>query len=309
MSRMLAFAIMIALVLASVACAQGLGTISFPGLGSLGENVTVEPFVQAGFQRVGSNMNLPVAAEGTIAGLLQIDELDISMKDANFWTGTVGGTIKAGKLISLFASAGGSLNRTFIVSGEIPISLGQFGRQPTVDFKASQMTMWYAQGGVGLGPLLLGLYGDHYGIEVGEPRIGSTPLANQTLRADVITTTFAPYIGFALPASNGLLMVLYSPLAQSNTTLALRTSSSNLAQLQYTWNKPGNLISCNFQYNIEPTKDSSLGLWAGYLYMSIRGNAQLDYQNSTLGISRQRDVTATMTKDVIQGGVMMGFTF
>jgi hypothetical protein len=178
-----------------------------------------------------------------------------------------------------------------------------------VDFNASQMNMWYAQGGVSLGPVLLGLYGDHFGIEVGEPRIGSAPLANKTLRADVISTTLAPYIGFAVPASNGLLMVIYSPLAQSNTTLVLRTSSTNLAQLQYKWNKPGNLISCNFQYNIEPMKGASLGLWAGYLYMAIRGNAEVDYQNSTLGISRQKDVTATMTKDVIQGGLMMGLTF
>jgi hypothetical protein len=43
--------------------------------------------------------------------------------------------------------------------------------------------------------------------------------------------------------------------------------------------------------------------------MDIRGNAQLDFQDSTLGISRQRDVTATMTMYVIQGGLMVGLTF
>jgi hypothetical protein len=309
MKKLLVPIVVSILFLASAACAQDLRQVGLPGLASLLKDLAVNPYVQVGFQRVGSNMNLPVGAEAPTPGLLQIEEMDISLKDANFWTGTAGVSIKKGELLSLFGSVGGSLKRTFIVSGEIPVSLGATGGQPTVDFDASQLGMWYAQGGVSLGPILLGLYGDHFGIEVGEPRIGSVPSANQTLRGDVITTTLAPYIGFAIPASNGLLTVIYSPLASSATTLVLRTSQSDLAQAQYKWNKPGNFLSCSFQYNATPIDDFSFGLWSNYTYMDVHGNAQLDFQNSTTGVSRQKEVTATMTKYILQGGVMLGMTF
>ena len=283
MKKLLVLLLISISVFAATALAQGLSQIGIPGLANPADDVTVIPYAQVGFQRVGSNINLPIRWEGPIAGLLQIDQMDIALQDTNLWTGTAGVTFKKGEMLSLFGSVGGSLPRTVAVSGEIPVGLGPIGSQPTVDFTASQISMWYAQGGVSLGPILLGLYGDHFGIEVGEPRIGSRPLNNQTLRGDIITTTLAPFIGFTVPASNGLLTATYSPLAQSNTTLVLRTSTRNVTQLQYTWNKPGNLFTCNFQYTIEPMKGSSLGLWAGYLYMEIRGHAELDYRNSTQG--------------------------
>jgi hypothetical protein len=169
--------------------------------------------------------------------------------------------------------------------------------------------MWYAQGGVGLGPVLLGLYGDHFAITVGDPRRGSVPLDNQTLRGDVMSTTLAPYIGFAIPAAGALFTVMYSPLATSNTTLVLRTSDQDLAQVQYKWNKPGNFVSSSFQYNMAPVCAVALGVWANYTWMDVRGNAQLDFQDSTLAISRQKEVTAIMTKYVLQGGCTLGITF
>lgn len=309
MKKLLTAVMTMGLIFASLVSAETSAGFAVPGFGALTEDLTVNPFVQAGFQRIGSNMNLPVDAEGPIAGLLQVGKVDLSLKDANFWTGTAGATVKAGKLFSMFASIGGSLNRPFVVSGEIPIALGPIAGEPVVDFTTSKLSMWYAQGGVGLGPILLGLYGDHFGVEIGDPRRGSVPLANQTLRGDVISTTLAPYIGFGMEASNALLTVIYSPLATSNTTLVLRTSDRDLAQAQYKWNKPGNFLSCNLQYNTTPVNGSSFGAWANYSLMDIRGNAELDFQDSTLGISRQRDVTATMTMYVIQGGLMLGLTF
>jgi len=308
MKKLLSCAVVFSLICTSIACAQGVAGLSLPGFGGLPENVTVNPSVQVGFQRVGSNISLPVGAE-LQAGLLQVESLEISLKDANLWAGTAGATVKAGELLSFFASVGGSLNRPFVVSGEIPVRLGPIGRQPTIEFTSSKMGSWFAQGGVGLGPILLGLYGDHFAIEVNDPRRDSVPLDNQTLRGDVITTTLAPFIGFVVPASNGLFTIMYSPLAMSNTTLVLRTSSQDLAQVQYKWNKPGNLLSCSFQYNMAPVNSVSLALWGGYTWMDVRGNAELDFRNATSDVSRQKDVTATMTKYVLQGGVTAGINF
>lgn len=309
MKKLTAPIILLSLLMVSVACAQDLGGISIPQLGDLTKDITVDPYVQAGFQHVGSNLNLPINAQGAIAGLLQIDQMDISLKDANLWAGAVGVNIKAGKLLSLFGSAGGSLNRTFVVSGAMPVSLGPLIRQPILDFDASHLNMWYAQGGIGLGPILLGLYGDHFGIELSDPRRNGVPLNNQTLRADFLTVTFAPYIGFAMPAQNSLFTIIYSPFARSNTTVALRTSAASMAQLEYTWDKPGNLVSCTYQYNMTPMGGMTVGLWGNCAYMDVRGNATLNYVDSTTGASSERPVTATMTKYMVQGGLSLALDF
>jgi hypothetical protein len=63
----------------------------FPTMLSLAENVKVNPYAQVGYQWVGSNLNLPIQAEGPNQPLF-IDQMDISLIDANFWSGVVGFT-------------------------------------------------------------------------------------------------------------------------------------------------------------------------------------------------------------------------
>ena len=279
------------------------------GASTIFQDAKIKPYVQVGFTFLGSNINVPVEGESPVAGLLQVGQIDLSMQDANFWTGIVGATVTLKKIFTVFGSAGGCLNRQFIVSGIVPLSLGQVTGQPVIDFDTSNLNMWFAQGGIGLGPILLGLYGDHFAVQVGDPRRGSEPLANQTLRGDVLTSTLAPYVGFALPAGGGLFTVIYSPLALSDMTLVIRTSQSDLAQAKYTWNKPGNLLSCGFEYNTEFPTGWYTGVWANYSYMWLRGEAQLDFQDSTVGYSRQREVTASMTKNALQLGITAGLSF
>jgi hypothetical protein len=258
---------------------------------------------------MGSNMSLPISAEVPVAGLLQIQTLDIAMKDANFWTGTVGFTATSGKLFSLFASVGGILPRQFVVTGEVPISLGGFGVSPTIDFTGSNAQSWFAQSGLGLGPVLLGAYWGNFELIVADPRQGSVPLANQSLRGDVITSTVAPYIGLALPVSCALATVIYSPLAYSDTTMVLRTSQADLGQLQYKWNRPGDFVSATVQFNPAPIGAVNFGLWANYTWMRVIGDANLEFQDATIGLTRQKTVTASVTQFVTQGGLTLGINF
>lgn len=310
MKKILIFALLFGLSYASMASAQGLGGLSLPSLGSFTENVKVNAYAQAGFMHMGSNMRLPISAEGPVAaGLLQIETLDIAMKDANFWTGTVGFTAKSGELLSLFASVGGILPRQFVVTGEVPISLGGSGASPTIDFTGSNAQSWFAQSGVGLGPVLLGAYWGNFELIVADPRQGSVPLANQTLRGDIVNTTFAPYFGFALPVSCALATVIYSPWAWSNTTLVLRTSQADLAQLQYKWNKPGDFLSATVQFNPAPVGSINFGLWGNYTWMRVIGDADLEFQDATAGVTRQKTVTANVTQYVTQGGITLGINF
>jgi hypothetical protein len=277
------------------------------------KNVKVNPYAQVGFQWVGSNLNLPVENQEVVAGApgsLAIGALDISLKDANFWAGIVGLNIVANKKYSLFGAAGGFLNRPFITSGTVPVSLDGLSASTTLEFTNTNVESWFIQTGIGLGPVLFGLYWDHFAFVLSEPRTGAGPIANQTLRGDLLSKTFAPFVGIALPVSQAMLTVTYSPFAYSNTALALMNSQNNVSELRYTWKKPGDLFNAMLQYNAPLSSSTSFGLWCNYSWMRMRGDAELEFQNApTPFISRTRNVTATMTKYIYGGGVMLGYNF
>lgn len=288
---------------------QSLSLDEFPSLSSLAENVKVNPYAQVGFQWVGSNLNLPVQNEA-LTPFLNVGELDISLKDANFWTGIAGITILANKKYSVFGAAGGLLKRPFITSGTVPVSLGPLSASANLEFTNTRVESWFIQTGVGLGPVLLGLYWDHFAFTLGDPRNQDGPIANQTLRGDILTRTFSPFLGLALPLNCAMVTVTYSPLAYSNTALSLTTSQNTMAQLRYTWKKPGQLLNAMLQYNVPLSSAVSFGLWGNYSWMKMRDKAELEFENAPIPlVSRSRDVTATMTKYIVGGGVMLGLNF
>jgi len=308
MRRVLTVAVAFCLLCASAAYCQGVGN----GMKALFGGVKVNPYVQIGRQSVGSNMSLPIEAERVLPtiGDLQIAGMDISLQGADFWTGAAGINIKTSEMLSFFVTTGGILNRPFVVSGEIPVSVGLLGTSAKVDFTASNVEGWYIQTGAGLGPILLGLYWDHFALDIGNPiRASGEPLPNQTLRGYVLTKTFCPFIGLAIPASDLLATVLYSPWALSNTKLALRSSQSTLSELSYKWNKPGNFLSASLQYNMPLSKSASFALWGNYTWMTVRGAASLEFENTDPPVTRQKDVTATMTKYVLSWGVTLSVNF
>lgn len=281
-----------------------------PALSSLTENVKVSTYAQAGFQWVGSNLNLPVQNAPLPALPLNIGDLAISLKDANFWTGIAGVNVAANEKYSIFAAAGGFLNRPFITSGTVPVSLAPLSTTANLEFTNTNVESWFIQTGIGLGPVLLGVYWDHFAFALGNPRNQSGPIANQTLRGDILTKTFCPFVGLTLPAAGAVLTVTYSPLAYSNTALALMNSQSNVSELRYTWKKPGDLLNAMLQYNTPLSSSTSFGLWCNYSWMWMRQNAELEFQNAPLPrVSRSGDVAATMTKYVVGGGVTLGINF
>jgi hypothetical protein len=311
MKRIVACVFILGLCCGSAANAQGLEGFSFPGLGLQCGNLTVKPYAQLGFQHMGANINLPVAAEFVSESLdLQIDTLDLSLRDANFWTGVIGFSVAASEKYSLFASAGGDLGHSFITNGIVPVNVNGMSTSANLDFTNSKLGTWFIQTGVSVGPILAGLYLDKFTIDVGDPRTAAGPTTNQTLRGDLVTTTLCPYLGFALPVSSALLTVIYSPFAMANTTLALRSSNSGETQLQYKWNKPGGFLSGSFQYNQEISKTLSFGLWSSYLWMDQRGTAGLAFDHKgTNPVTRDKEVIATMTKYIMQGGLALTVTF
>jgi len=294
----------------STSFAQDIPGLPSPSFSALSEKVKVNTFSQAGYQHLGANISLPVGAQlvdPTGDGSLEIGTMDISLQDANFWTGSVGMTITASEIYSLFVCAGGILPRQIGVVGLVPVSTDAVSATANLNFIGSQVESWYIQTGVGLGPILGGLLWNDFTMNIGDPSLGSTPLPNQTLRGYMAATTFCPYIGIAIPASKALATILYSPLSYCNATLALRNRTSS--QLQYSWNKPGNFLSASLQYNTTLVDALSFGLWGNYTWTSLTGDASLELVKTDLSLYRQKDVTVTMTQNLIQGGLLLSVTF
>jgi hypothetical protein len=281
------------------------------GFGGLPQNMKVNSFAQAGFLHMGSNMSLPIGSEliNPDIGDLEIGTMDLTLQDANLWCGNVGFTAVASEIFSVSALAGGLLPRSFGSTGEIPVNLNGTGVSPTIEFTNTGLNTWYVQGGVGLGPILAGVYYNYFAMNFGDPRQGSVPLANQTLGGVLISKTTVPYIGVAIPAYGALGTILYSPLAWCNTTFDMRSAARTQSQLQYTWKKPGDFISTTLQYNTPMSGATSFGLWVNYTWLKVRGTAELEFVNAAPFIVRHKEVTATVTQYVIQGGVTLGYTF
>jgi hypothetical protein len=300
---------MLGALFVSNAFAKDLSGLTLPSFSVLSEKLKVNSFAQMGYQHLSANINLPIEAQlvDPTAGSLEIGTVDFSLQDANFWTGSVGMTLTASEIYSLFLSAGGILPRQFGASSLVPFSANGTDNSAKVNFIGSQVESWYVQTGLGLGPILGGLLWSDFTLNIGDPSLGSTPLANQTLRGYMATTTFCPYIGVAIPAYNALATILYSPLSYCNATLALRNRTNS--ELQYTWNKPGNFLSASLQYNTTLVDVLSFGLWGNYTWTSLTGDASLEFVNTTIPLSSQKNVTITMTENLIQGGLSLSANF
>src|SRR5271157_5042556 len=160
MKRMWLVVVVFILIFPGNLFAQGLvpgGSFDLP---VLAKNIKVNTYAQAGFQWIGSNLNLPVQFERFVAPDfgLEIGDLDISLRNANFWTGMTGFSILFQEKYSLFASAGGIIGRQFITAGTVPVSVGALGTPVYLEFTNTNVESWFVQTGIGLGPVLLGLY-------------------------------------------------------------------------------------------------------------------------------------------------------
>ncbi len=305
----------LALIVGFCCCQAGAQTtfsgLDIPSLPSMPENIQVNAYTQIGYQWVGANMTLPVQVSVPLFGPLSLDigDFDSVLKDSEFWAGTVGFTALIDGKYSVFSSLGGFLNRPFIMSGETPVGLGPFSASSDMSLTCDEVNSWSFQGGFGIGPFIGGLYWDHFGFAMSEPRNRFGPLANQTIRGDALTVSLCPFIGVSIPAGGAMATLMYSPLAYSDATVVLRNSQNRFSETEYSWNEPGQLFIAAFQYNLPATKSISFGIWANYLWMSMRGDADLTFRSTGLAAPILREVEVTMGKYGYGGGLSLGYNF
>lgn len=283
--------------------------------GSL-ESIKLNPYAQVGYTHVGCNMTIPIAGELIDPGGgfgLEIGGLDLFFEDFNVWTATVGLNAVLTPKISAFCMAVGAAPRLLPASGTVPISTTLGGTEAEITFTASDLEIWAFQAGMGYGlmpgySVIAGYYWDHTSVALSDPRQGSIPLANQTLKADLIAKSRIPFIGLQIQDPSYVGIFTYSPLAWVDVTFALRNSQTRLQELSYSWNKPGQSLTAYLQYNATPPP-TIISLWCTGSWLHVRGPGQLEFESIPPNIAREKDSTATMGKYSYGGGISVGMMF
>lgn len=270
------------------------------------------PSAQVGYQHITSHMTIPVSAAPHGPNELYIGPMDVSLEDFNFWFGTLGLNIISGPL-TLFGTVGGYVPGPFEMRGVIPVSDATGAAEPAVTFTGTNLNYWTAQCGVGYtigcgASLLAGFAWSHTGAQFTDPRVGSVPLANQTLRGDVSMNIGVPFFGLQILQDGyyrGALM--YSPWAASSGALSLVTTSPNMVDLRYTLNQPGTFLGVTGEYYILTKAPVSFSAWVIGTALNIRGGSTLEF--TTLGPAVTRDVDITNSQYIIAGGFTLGLLF
>jgi hypothetical protein len=277
--------------------------------------ILLNPSFQVGYQHITANMSIPISADGGVpAGQLEIGTVDVSLQNFDFWSGTLGLNVIAGP-ITLFGSWGGFSPRLFQFSGTIPISVGPLAAEPVLDMSCTNFQFWAAQVGAAYTfkkgySILGGFLWNQTEFQLADPRIGSVPLANQTLAGDVFMQVWVPFLGIQVMREGQYRgTFLYSPLAWSSGSLSLGTTAPLLSNLSYSLNQPGNFAAFSAEYYLLFKPPVMFSAWVNGSLVSIRGNSDLQFTVAAPAVVRTSNVTVTNTQYLIGGGLTLGVVF
>ena len=274
--------------------------------------ILLNPSLQVGYQHIGASMTLPASAVPRGNSQLFVGTMDVTLQDFNFWCGAAGLNVIAGP-ITLFGSIEGYSPRVFQMQGTVPISNDVGYVAPNLTFTGSNLNFWTAQCGAGYtiaGDLsvLAGYIWTHSAATYTDPRVGSVPLPNQTLKGDVSMNIGVPFFGLQILQKDYYRAAfMYSPWATSSGTLSLLTTSPEQADLSYSLNQPGNFFSVNAEYYCVFQPPLIMSCWFLGSYVNIQGSSDLEFTAPVVAASR--DVNITNTQYGLAGGVTFGLVF
>jgi hypothetical protein len=281
--------------------------------------VILNPNVQIGYQRVSGAMSYPLLLESVVPidNQLEIGTMELSFKDVGFWSATAGVNAVVSPAWSVFANITGYFPVTYPIVTTIPIQLGGVTLPTEIIFTGTNTELWQVQLGASLTlsqnySVILGGLWDRFQNLAVDPRIGSTPLPDQTLRGDFWQKTFAPFAGLQVRQNGFSGTLIYSPYASTRSIMAVRNSVIGLGELAYNFNKPGQLISFTGQYDVTRSQSPfSFQIWGNASWMAIRGAGDFTYTRTApvpISLSRSR-IDAISAMYVLGGGVTLGFIF
>ena len=277
--------------------------------------IILNPYVQIGYQHIGANMSIPIQSDtGTPDGQLQVGTVDVSLKNFNFWSGTVGINVVAAPF-TFFSAYTGFAPHIFQLSGQLPISLGPLSASPEFEMTATNFQFWTAQSGAGYEfkkgySILGGFMWSHMLVQFDDPRTASGPLQNQTIRGDVLLKIGVPFVGVqVLQQGYYRAALMYSPVAWSQGELDFRSSQQTLADLNYSLSQPGQFWAVSLEYYFPFPPPVMLSMWFNGSLVNIRGNSDLEFTTAGPAVFRTRDVFITNTQYLMGGGVTFGLAF
>ncbi len=295
-SSLLVFAFSI--LYASVSSAQLLPIPS--GFGLNFGAVKITPFAQVGYKKFGLNLNLPLTNDEG-AFFATPPALDLNLRDARAWIGSVGfdARIPAGLFLTLRAEGSASKNIDVITGQNVPIAF-----QPTpYTWSGSNFQWWDVDGLVGFNflrdwALVVGLRYDKLTVGMRNPiNAEGTPVTTFfpaeifRFEGDLLVKTWIPYFGLQLNTPTYRASFLYSPWASPDVIVPEQAFSlisifpgvgNESSGWEWKFSHRGNFFEAFAEYDFPLFDRLKLGLWVKGSWMGFTGTGTWDFNDRTL---------------------------
>jgi hypothetical protein len=293
----------------SSACALGLfGTgerggsflESVPGLGSLDVGgMKLTPSVRVGHQWIGLNFNLP-----TLSGfrpLGPVAPIDIQLRDAHVWVGSVELEGRLFPALSFFVNAEGNAKVTAgAVTSEEPLQVTSLGAHR---WDASDLEWWSVEGGLSYRfrndvSILAGLKREHLSFGLDNPRtvfgepinlfisIPGVGFLMERVTADFQLKLWTPYLGLRFTGPNYQASLTWTPFVNAAVKVPDSFFTSFVifsgfvqslgVEWKYSMFQVGTQIEGDFRYDLKLSSNLSINVWAKGSWLKIRGRGNLD---------------------------------
>ena len=320
MERVLVAAIAIILVLTcpSAILAQGFGGLggilpsgffsTIPGLGAcdLGY-VRIIPRVDVGYQKIALNLNVPVAPT------LTVGPVDLSVRDASVWVGSVGFDAQIGPRFSLYLNGQANAKRNVtVVEAESPsILVSSLSLALPLQRPGTGLQWWAIDGGAAWRlrrnvSLLGGYRQDQLSLNLGGLRTADGQSLDLDLaidsifslltrfRGDLKTQLYIPYFGVEFSGVNYRSSLIFSPFVWAKANVPLRGNIAIsvpivsleidlLTEWRFSLSKPGVFLEGKFEYDIDTNRGGLLRLWVTGNWLRVRGGANENFTLNAQG--------------------------
>jgi hypothetical protein len=320
LNRCCSFLLMLGLMLVSPFSFQAQ---AFPGFESIGlRKIEIQPFGRVGYKRFGLNLNFPFSTTPTFANgssLVGPPPLDLKLRDAGIWVGSVGLACVFPNLVVSLQADGSAKKHVDIFAGE---NFPWFARPTPFTWSGSDFQLWDADGMIGSR-----LYGDYFllgGLRcdkltlrisnpvdaTGVPLNGIFPATN--FSGDILTETWIPYFGFQVTATCYRASIIYSPFASSKVIASQEVNVPPVSQgMKWSFGKPSHFFEGSFEYDCAVHSSLRFGLWAKGTWMSSRGNANWTLEGGSVGFpdTAELNTTSTLSRYELGGGMSASWLF
>lgn len=269
------------------------------------DGVRVTPVVQAGFQSIGLNFDMPVFIPNPIAP--PTESLSLQLKDANVWVGGIGFTafFPSSATLSIVGKANAQRNV------EVFTPLDSQGQNLGVVWTGKRLQWWTIDANVGY-PVsdswsaLAGVRREQVSVGLVNPRYAGDGPINfysddidmfseqiQLLEyfGDVSSKLWIPYVGMSLNGPNYRFRVLWSPFVSANVQIPSTVFNHSSVQqffgsndfstdalnfgIEYKVLKPASFVEADLTYDVGISSTVSVHLWGTANWVTLRGGGKV----------------------------------